>query len=101
MGFGARLRSRREKAGLSQVELASRAGVPLDSIQNWEQDRTRPRLEALSKLVAALGVSTDALILGDAEEPDTPKRRPGRPPKKATEPEARPAPKRARGRKGK
>jgi transcriptional regulator with XRE-family HTH domain len=67
-----RLRRIREELGLSQSELAARCGLSIDSIQNWEQGRTQPRLPALMQLAACLGVSLDTLVTG-------PKRRPGRP----------------------
>src|SRR5262245_24767287 len=62
MAFGERLRELREKAGLSQSGLAEAAGVPIDSVQNWEQGRIRPRIEALGKLARALGVTVDELL---------------------------------------
>jgi transcriptional regulator with XRE-family HTH domain len=72
MPFGVRLRELREKNGLSQSELAERVGIPIDSIQNWEQGRTRPRIEALGKLARALGVTLDELLQesGEPAEPD-------------------------------
>lgn len=81
MQFGLRLRSLRDGSGLSQGQLAERAGVSIDSIQNWEQDRTQPRLEALPKLASALGVSLDILLSGQGDESPSPARKRGRPPK--------------------
>ncbi len=78
MAFGSRLRRLRENRGLSQAQLAEKAGVPIDSVQNWEQGRTRPRLEALGKLAGALGASVDALVTPGPEEKDEPRPR-GRP----------------------
>lgn len=59
--FGARLRALREALGLSQSELAARCGLNIDSVQNWEQGRTEPRLSALIQLAQGLGVSLDQL----------------------------------------
>jgi transcriptional regulator with XRE-family HTH domain len=59
--FKDRLRALREALGLSQSELAARCGVKLDSVQNWEQGRTEPRLSALIQLAQGLGVSLDTL----------------------------------------
>lgn len=84
MGFGATLQKLREAAGLSQAELASRAGLKVDSIQNWEQERTRPRLEFLPRIAQVLGVSLDALIAPDQQE--TKEKRRGRPPKRTPAP---------------
>lgn len=77
MGFGDQLRTARERAGLSQQELAEKAGISVDSIQNWEQGRTRPRLPALGKLAQALGVSLDVLVIGgETKQPPRPRGRP-------------------------
>ncbi len=42
-------------AGLSQTEFAQLIGVPLKTLQNWEQKRTQPAgpARALLKIVAA------------------------------------------------
>src|SRR5262245_55236723 len=78
MGFAAQLRRLREAAGLSQAGLAERAGTSIDSIQNWEQGRTRPRIEALGKLARALGATVDALLTTGDDAPNTTRPR-GRP----------------------
>jgi transcriptional regulator with XRE-family HTH domain len=72
-GFGSRLRTLREALGLSQSELATRCGLPIDTLQNWEQGRSEPRLSALVQLAGCLGVSLDALA------GLSPKKRRGRP----------------------
>jgi uncharacterized protein len=46
----------RLKAGLSQRELAERAGVPTTMISAYERDKRQPTLATLSKLVAAAGL---------------------------------------------
>jgi transcriptional regulator with XRE-family HTH domain len=43
--------------------------VPVRSLQNWEIDRRRPKLEAIVALAKALGVSSDELILAVAKSP--------------------------------
>jgi transcriptional regulator with XRE-family HTH domain len=96
MSFDTRLRQLREGAGLSQEQVAARAGIPIDSIQNWEQGRTRPRLEALPKLAQALAVTVDQLLATNAQgDGGTPRGR-GRP--KQAPPAGPPPAKRPRGR---
>ena len=56
-----RLKRMREAAGLSQAQLAKRAGVPLRTYQEWEYARRTPLLSAAVKLAAALDVSIDQL----------------------------------------
>lgn len=81
MSFGIRLQTLREQAGLSQTALAERAGMSVDSIQNWEQGRTQPRLDALPRLARALGVSIDSLVVNGTDENGGRKRPRGRPSK--------------------
>jgi transcriptional regulator with XRE-family HTH domain len=65
MTFGENLQRLRNKAGLSQAGLADRSGISVNTIQNWEIGRHQPRLEALPKLAAALGVGVEALLTSD------------------------------------
>lgn len=64
------LRPFRERAGLSQAELARRAGVPQPSISRYETG-TAPtvRLEHLARLAAVLGVRRPGDLLGPAPKP--------------------------------
>lgn len=62
MTIGATLRQAREKAGLSQAELAAQSGVPLKTIQGIEQDRwdgERFRLVTADQLARALKLPLD------------------------------------------
>ena len=61
--FATRLREARLKAGLSQPQLAERAGMPVGSIRNLEQGvRADPRLSTLSALASALGLTVTGLV---------------------------------------
>jgi DNA-binding SARP family transcriptional activator len=54
------LRTMREGAGLTQRELASRAGISLGALQDLEQGRTsRPRRQSLDRLAAVLRLTAD------------------------------------------
>ena len=80
MRFAELIQRLREQAGFSQSELASKAGVPMRSIQNWEQGHRLPRPPALLPLAAALGVSIEKLIksmtdAGQGEPPPAKKTR--------------------------
>ena len=56
--FGAALRCHRRTAGLTQEELAERAGLSVRSISGWERgEGATPRRDTLSLLVRALGLS--------------------------------------------
>ena len=69
-GFGIRLRSWRRSAGLSQQELAERAGLSVRAISDLECGRTRfPYQDTLVRLADALGlyglVRTDFVMTAD------------------------------------
>lgn len=55
MDVGAYLRAGRYVRGLSQRELADKAGVPRSTLDRIEAGRTDPRLSTLDKLFGALG----------------------------------------------
>ena len=59
MSFGEALRRLREKAGLTQAALADKSGIPIRTIQGWEQDYRSPVSGDFFKLSSALGVSAD------------------------------------------
>lgn len=62
--LGARIRRARERAKLSQEELASAVGASVRAVGDWENDRRKPR-NRLGALEDVLGVS-----LVDEPEPD-------------------------------
>jgi transcriptional regulator with XRE-family HTH domain len=66
--LGDRLRAVRRRLGVSQVELAEKAGVEQQSISRVERnERLYMRSDVLTRLVKALGVSADELL---GTEPD-------------------------------
>lgn len=67
---GERLKSRRERLGLSQQELGDRVGMAYQAISRYEANRSEPSAETLAKMAAALEVSADYL-LGLVDEPAT------------------------------
>jgi HTH-type transcriptional regulator, cell division transcriptional repressor len=60
-----RLREARRTAGLTQRELAKRAGVGLATIRRIEQTGMEPRLGTVRRMAATLGVRVAWLIEGD------------------------------------
>ena len=71
LDIGARLRAVRERAGLSQRELAKRAGVTNSTISLIESNGTNPSVGALKRIL-------DGIPIGLAEffafEPDRPRK---------------------------
>jgi transcriptional regulator with XRE-family HTH domain len=72
---GKRLQDLRTKAGLSQSQLAEKAGVKVTSLRGWEIDRRTPKTDALLALAGALGVDLANLVAA-APKKKPPKRSP-------------------------
>jgi transcriptional regulator with XRE-family HTH domain len=100
MKFKDALRDLRKEVGLTQEELAIKAGVPLPSLRGHEQGQRIPSWASVVKLAKALGVSTDAFADCDEVQEDEPARPRGRPKKDAGGAEEKPAAKKPRKRKG-
>lgn len=60
--FAGRLRSLREARGMSQEDLADRAGLDRTYVSGCERGVRNPTLKSLDKLANALGVEIQALI---------------------------------------
>jgi transcriptional regulator with XRE-family HTH domain len=59
-GFATRLRALRERAGLTQAQLAERAGMHLHGITKLEQGDREPAWATVMALADALGVTCEA-----------------------------------------
>lgn len=63
MVFKDRLRDKRTEAGLTQVELAQKAGVTARTVQNYELGTRKPaNMETVQKIADALGTTTQYLL---------------------------------------
>ena len=60
--LGGRIKRLREESGYTQAELAEAAGVPVDTLRNWEYDRREPLASAICRLAEALGITSDELL---------------------------------------
>jgi transcriptional regulator with XRE-family HTH domain len=61
------LKSLREKAGLSQLELANKLEVGQSVVSQWETNRVLPRANKLEKIAQTLNCTVDDLFdAGDA-----------------------------------
>ena len=69
MNIGTMLRDRRDKAALTQSELARRAGVSQSTISAVERGTRRPSLTLIGRVLAALGLQI-RLGVEQLEEPD-------------------------------
>jgi transcriptional regulator with XRE-family HTH domain len=68
--FGELLRTAREAKGLTQAELAQRAGFQPSAIAHFEAGRRTPSLDNFRRLADALAVTLD-FLLGRELEPKT------------------------------
>jgi len=64
-GIGDRLRAERNKAGMSQRELARRLGLSPSLISQIESGVSKPSVGTLYAIVTELGLSLDRVIRGD------------------------------------
>jgi transcriptional regulator with XRE-family HTH domain len=62
--FGTRLRSLRERAGLTQTELAEKVGTDQGHISRWERNLAMPDVATVQRLAAALGAYAVELLIG-------------------------------------
>jgi transcriptional regulator with XRE-family HTH domain len=67
-GFPERLRTLRKQKDLSQTELGQLAGLHYTHIGRFERGISRPGGDTLKRLAGALGVTSDYLLVGAAEE---------------------------------
>ena len=72
MEFGERLRMFREKAGLTQEELAERVGVAKSTITGYEKGNRSPDIPKIKKLAWALGITGDELLDTGMQNKKTP-----------------------------
>jgi len=63
-GVGARIRSAREKMGLTQAALAAQVGVTRSAVAQWETGRAGQVGWNLAQIAAVLGVGVEHLLLG-------------------------------------
>jgi len=60
--FGARIEAARKKKGLTQEELADRAGVSQSMINHIEKGRKKPSLDIAIAIAREFNTTVDALI---------------------------------------
>lgn len=60
--IGTKIKYYRERAGLSQKEFAQQINQKNSTVSNWERGLTRPNVDVLADICAALKVSPDELL---------------------------------------
>lgn len=64
-GMGERMRARAQELGWSDVDVARRLGVTQQRYASYVADRYEPDLAMLVRICSVLGMSPNALLLGD------------------------------------
>lgn len=67
MTLGERIKNYRQKAGLSQEQLAEKINVSRQAITKWENDSGIPDIDNLISLSKVMGLSLDELVMGEKE----------------------------------
>jgi transcriptional regulator with XRE-family HTH domain len=67
--FGTRLRSLRERAGMTLAELAKKVGTDQGTLSRWERNFIVPGLTTVEQLAIFVGVSTAELLTGESPKP--------------------------------
>lgn len=65
--LGERISVARERAGMTQEELAKTLAVKSGMLENWENDASEPRANRMTLLAGILGVSAGWLLYGIGE----------------------------------
>ncbi|MBW1850298.1 MAG: helix-turn-helix domain-containing protein [Deltaproteobacteria bacterium] len=66
MSFGENLAKVRKDRGLTQEELVKISGVGISQIRRYEANKSTPSLDAIVRLVKALGASIDEMVFDKA-----------------------------------
>ena len=80
MVSGERIRTYRQRAGMSQEMAAELVGVSRQAVSKWESGQTVPDAVTVAKLCRALNVSADYIILGKEPEEGASAAPPAEPP---------------------
>ena len=70
MTSGELIRSARLRAGLSQVELAERLGLPQSSVARWEVDAVEPGLSKVRLCLRACGFDLSLSLIPFERDPE-------------------------------
>ena len=70
LSVGLRLKTARDRRGLTMTQLAESAGVGTSTINQIEKGLTQPRGDTVEKLARSLSVPRAWLAYGDGEKPD-------------------------------
>lgn len=70
-GLGKRIREKREKRNLKQIDIANALNISSQAVSKWERGENAPDITILLSLAKILGVTSDWLLGGASGEKDT------------------------------
>ncbi len=62
--IGENIKTKRKKLGITQEELAEKLSVTRQAVSNWENGKTEPDIETLTKIAQIFDLSIDELVDG-------------------------------------
>ena len=62
MKFNEQLRAARKEHGLTQIELAEKAGIAVNSVRLYESGKVVPKLDTIGRIAEVLGVKVTELM---------------------------------------
>ena len=62
MKFNERLRTTRKEHGLTQIELAEKAGIAVNSVRLYESGKVVPKLDTIARIARAMGLCASDLV---------------------------------------
>lgn len=64
MEFNERLRTIRKEHGLTQAELAEKAGIAVNSVRLYESGKVIPKLDTIARIARAMGLTASDFVGG-------------------------------------
>ena len=64
--IGKNISNLRQRADMTQMELADKLGISFQAVSNWERGKSMPDISKLSELSTIFGVSIDEILMSDA-----------------------------------
>ena len=64
MEFNERLRTIRKENGLTQAELAEKAGIAVNSVRLYESGKVIPKLDTIARIARAMGLTASDCVGG-------------------------------------
>lgn len=71
LGLGKRIREKREKRNLKQIDIANALNISSQAVSKWERGENAPDIMILPSLAKLLGVTSDWLLGNTGDDKDT------------------------------